>query len=123
MNIYVARPNSDGPDYIYPIVEENETYYIAINGQKFPKKVVDTEQPWHNSYYFSSQEKQNNFYEKFYFYKENGELNFETLFNKTLTELVDRTGGSLDEVLLDLRIDLDSKLAKQIKEWYGWEEE
>lgn len=66
MNIYVARPSSDGPDFIYPITEENETYYISVGGKKFPKKIVDTEKPWHNNYYFSSQEKQNNFYHKFY---------------------------------------------------------
>lgn len=66
MNIYVARPNSDGPDYIYPIKEENEIYYISVGGKKFPKKVIDTEKSWHNNYYFSSQEKENKFYKKFY---------------------------------------------------------
>lgn len=66
MEIFVARPGSDGPDFIYLIVEENETYYISTGRKKFPKKIVDTEKSWHNNYYFSSQEKQNAFYKKFY---------------------------------------------------------
>ena len=65
MGIFIARPNSDGPDYIYNIYGETEKYYLTSGGM-IPKSIVDTEKSWHRNYYFSSQEKQNEFYKKFY---------------------------------------------------------
>ncbi|MBO7692337.1 MAG: hypothetical protein J6T10_06850 [Methanobrevibacter sp.] len=48
------------------------------------------------------------------------ELDFEVLFSKTLSALIEECGGSF-EAALDLIV-YDKEERKQIKDWYGWED-
>ena len=61
--IFVARPGRDC-DYIFIVYDENEKYYITSHG-KLLKSIVDTNKSWHNNYYFSSKEKQTDWYKRF----------------------------------------------------------
>lgn len=47
-------------------------------------------------------------------------LDFEVLFSKTLSALIEECGGSF-EAALDLIV-YDKEERKQIKDWYGWED-
>ena len=60
--IYVARPSYDC-DYIYNVYNEDEKYYITSSG-KIPKSIVDSNKSWHKNYYFSSQKKENDWYDQ-----------------------------------------------------------
>lgn len=49
-------------------------------------------------------------------------LDFEDLFCKALTELVESNGGSLNSALYDMEIQFESKTGKAIRDWFGWED-
>lgn len=51
------------------------------------------------------------------------ELDFEVLFCKALTEVVEHNGGSLDSALYDMGIQFESETGKAIRDWYGWDDE
>lgn len=50
------------------------------------------------------------------------ELNYEELFTKALSGLIDRCGGSMEEALDESRI-FDEEIREQIKQDFGWKDE
>lgn len=59
-----------------------------------------------------------------YAYDENGnkELDFEDLFSRSLTKLMEENGGSIESTLDQMRI-TDEKVRKAIKDWCNWEDD
>ena len=53
---------------------------------------------------------------------EPSKLDFESLFETALGELIERCGGNIDEALSSLGI-TDSDAVAKIKEWFGWDTE
>ena len=51
------------------------------------------------------------------------ELDYKVLFIKAVEAMLDQNGGSLSQVLDDLRIDWDSEESKQIRSDFDWEDE